>query len=94
MMKMSPKRGDTFWQMEKAETAIHKGDVKILVNAGGVVPVAREYSYQDFMKFQPLNFKGTEGVVGLTRWFEKIETVFHISNCPKKYQVKYASCTL
>ncbi|GJU27642.1 putative reverse transcriptase domain-containing protein [Tanacetum coccineum] len=32
----------------------------------------------------PLNFKGTEGVVGLTRWFEKIETVFHISNCPPR----------
>ncbi|GJZ61664.1 reverse transcriptase domain-containing protein [Tanacetum coccineum] len=23
-----------------------------------------------------------------------METVFHISNCPKKYQVKYATCTL
>ncbi|GJU29964.1 putative reverse transcriptase domain-containing protein [Tanacetum coccineum] len=34
------------------------------------------------------------GVVRLTRWFEKIETVFHISNCPEKYQVKYATCTL
>nr|GEX71396.1 reverse transcriptase domain-containing protein [Tanacetum cinerariifolium] len=30
----------------------------------------------------------------LTRWFEKMETVFHISNCPEKYQVKYATCTL
>nr|GEU90234.1 reverse transcriptase domain-containing protein [Tanacetum cinerariifolium] len=30
-------------------------------------PVARECTYQDFMKCQPLNFKGTEGVVGLTR---------------------------
>ncbi|GJV74216.1 putative reverse transcriptase domain-containing protein [Tanacetum coccineum] len=37
---------------------------------------------------------GSEGVVGLTRWFEKIETVFNISNCPSKYQVKYATCTL
>ncbi|GJV93251.1 putative reverse transcriptase domain-containing protein [Tanacetum coccineum] len=64
------------------------------VNIRGVVPVARECTYQDFMKCQPLNFKGTEGVVGLTRWFEKMENVFHISNCPKKYQVKYASCTL
>nr|GFC09422.1 hypothetical protein [Tanacetum cinerariifolium] len=27
-------------------------------------PVARECTYQDFMKCQPLNFKGTEGVVG------------------------------
>ncbi|GJU60691.1 hypothetical protein Tco_1238457 [Tanacetum coccineum] len=34
------------------------------------------------------------GVVGLIRWFEKMETIFHISNCPKKYQVKYATCTL
>ncbi|GJV05594.1 putative reverse transcriptase domain-containing protein [Tanacetum coccineum] len=37
---------------------------------------------------------GTKGVVGLTRWFEKMETVFNISNCPPKYQVKYATCTL
>ncbi|GJR35542.1 hypothetical protein Tco_1211226 [Tanacetum coccineum] len=57
-------------------------------------PVVRECTYQDFMKCQPLNFKGTEGVVGLIRWFEKMETVFHISNCPEKYQVKYATCTL
>nr|GEZ05662.1 putative reverse transcriptase domain-containing protein [Tanacetum cinerariifolium] len=38
--------------------------------------------------------KNDGGVVGLTRWFEKMETVFHISNCPLKYQVKYATCTL
>ncbi|GJV33370.1 hypothetical protein Tco_1393770 [Tanacetum coccineum] len=30
-------------------------------------PVVRECTYQDFMKCQPLNFKGTEGVVGLIR---------------------------
>ncbi|GKC21248.1 putative reverse transcriptase domain-containing protein [Tanacetum coccineum] len=46
------------------------------------------------MKCQPLNFKGTEGVVVLIRWFEKMETVLNISNCPKKSQVKYATCTL
>nr|GEU79429.1 putative reverse transcriptase domain-containing protein [Tanacetum cinerariifolium] len=34
------------------------------------------------------------GVVGLTRWFEKMENVFNISNYPPKYQVKYATCTL
>ncbi|GKD30028.1 putative reverse transcriptase domain-containing protein [Tanacetum coccineum] len=34
------------------------------------------------------NENGTEGVVGLTRRFEKMETVFHISNCPEVYQVK------
>ncbi|GJY71380.1 hypothetical protein Tco_0475083, partial [Tanacetum coccineum] len=52
-------------------------------------PVARECTHQDFMKCQPLNFKGTEGVVGLTRWFEKMETMFYISSCfLEKYQVK------
>ncbi|GJW83935.1 putative reverse transcriptase domain-containing protein [Tanacetum coccineum] len=70
------------------------GNGNTSVNNGGVVPVAREYTYQEFVKCQPLNFKGTEGVVGLTRWFEKMETVFHISNCPPRYQVKYVSCTL
>ncbi|GJY45733.1 putative reverse transcriptase domain-containing protein [Tanacetum coccineum] len=63
-------------------------------NVRGDRPVARECTYQDFMKCQPLNLKGTEGVVGLIRWFEKMETVFHISNCPEKSQVKYATCTL
>ncbi|GJV45030.1 hypothetical protein Tco_1429566 [Tanacetum coccineum] len=42
--------------------------------------VARECTYQDFMKCQPLFFKGTEGVVKLTQWFERMETVFRISN--------------
>ncbi|GKC23987.1 putative reverse transcriptase domain-containing protein [Tanacetum coccineum] len=64
------------------------------VNNEGVVSVTQECTYQDFMKCHPLDFKGTEGVVGLTRWFEKMKTVFHISNCPPRYQVKYASCTL
>ncbi|GJW21990.1 retrovirus-related pol polyprotein from transposon TNT 1-94 [Tanacetum coccineum] len=63
-------------------------------NGRGDRPIARECTYQDFMNCQPLNFKVTEAVVGLIRWFEKMETVFHISNCSEKYQVKYATCTL
>nr|GEX85431.1 reverse transcriptase domain-containing protein [Tanacetum cinerariifolium] len=60
----------------------------------GARPVTQECTYQDFMECQPLNFKGTEKVVRLIRWFEKIETVFHILNCPEEYQVKYATYTL
>ncbi|GKG33006.1 hypothetical protein Tco_0430516, partial [Tanacetum coccineum] len=37
---------------------------------------------------------GTEGVVGLTQWFKRMESVFHISNCEVRNQVKYATCTL
>nr|GEV03521.1 hypothetical protein [Tanacetum cinerariifolium] len=34
-------------------------------NDRGARPIARECTYQEFMKCQPLNFKGMEGVVGL-----------------------------
>ncbi|GJY68314.1 putative reverse transcriptase domain-containing protein, partial [Tanacetum coccineum] len=64
------------------------------MNYGGLMSMARECTFQDFLKCKPQNFSGTECVVGLTRWFEKMETVFNISNCPPKYQVKYATCTL
>ncbi|GJR39286.1 putative reverse transcriptase domain-containing protein [Tanacetum coccineum] len=56
--------------------------------------VARECTYQDFMKCQPLYFKGTEGVVELTQWFERMETVFRISNCSVDNQIKFSTCTL
>nr|GEZ47637.1 reverse transcriptase domain-containing protein [Tanacetum cinerariifolium] len=36
----------------------------------------------------------TEGVVELTRWFKKMESVFSISNCIASSQVKFATCTL
>ncbi|GKE51201.1 hypothetical protein Tco_1486357 [Tanacetum coccineum] len=64
------------------------------MNYRGFMPVAQECTFQDFLKCKPHNFSGTEGVVRLTRWFKKIETVFSISNFPSKYQVKYATCTL
>nr|GEV92181.1 reverse transcriptase domain-containing protein [Tanacetum cinerariifolium] len=58
------------------------------------VQAARECSYSEFLKCKPLDFKGTEGVVELTRWFEKMESVFSISNCTVSNQVKFATCTL
>ncbi|GJZ26585.1 reverse transcriptase domain-containing protein [Tanacetum coccineum] len=56
--------------------------------------VARECTYPDFMKCQPLNFKGTKGVVKLIQWFEKMEIVFSISNCSVENQIKFSTCTL
>ncbi|GJV23651.1 putative reverse transcriptase domain-containing protein, partial [Tanacetum coccineum] len=56
--------------------------------------VARECTYQDFMKCKPLYFKGTEGVVELTQWFKRMETIFRISNCSMENQVKFSTCTL
>ncbi|GKD29529.1 putative reverse transcriptase domain-containing protein [Tanacetum coccineum] len=50
--------------------------------------------YADFIKCQPLNFKGTKGMVGLTRWIEKMESVFNISGYAIENQVKFATCTM
>nr|GFA20508.1 hypothetical protein [Tanacetum cinerariifolium] len=58
------------------------------------VQAARECSYSEFLKYKPLDFKGTEGVVELTRWFEKMKSVFSISNCTASNQVKFTTCTL
>ncbi|GKE70450.1 hypothetical protein Tco_1528522, partial [Tanacetum coccineum] len=34
------------------------------MNYGGFMPMARECTFQDFLKCKPHNFSGTEGVVG------------------------------
>nr|GFC31346.1 hypothetical protein [Tanacetum cinerariifolium] len=54
----------------------------------------RECNYTDYLKCQPLPFKGTEGVASLSQWCERMESVFHISNCAAENQVKFATCTL
>ncbi|GJX98230.1 hypothetical protein Tco_0355249 [Tanacetum coccineum] len=43
-------------------------------NTGGtVVPEMHGCSYKTFTNGKPHSFNGTEGVVGLKRWFEKME---------------------
>ncbi|GKC05274.1 reverse transcriptase domain-containing protein [Tanacetum coccineum] len=37
---------------------------------------------------------GTEGVVELTQWFERMEIVFRISNYSMENQIKFSTCTL
>nr|GEY50414.1 hypothetical protein [Tanacetum cinerariifolium] len=64
------------------------------INYRGCMTMARECTFQDFLKCKPHTFLRTEGVVGLTCWFEKMETVFNISNFPPQYQVKYTTCIL
>nr|GEU51617.1 retrotransposon protein, putative, Ty3-gypsy subclass [Tanacetum cinerariifolium] len=39
------------------------------------VQAARGYTYKEFLNYQPLNFKGNEGAVGLAWRFEKMKTV-------------------
>ncbi|GKA92960.1 putative reverse transcriptase domain-containing protein [Tanacetum coccineum] len=45
------------------------------------------------MNGKPHSFSGTEGVVGLKRWFEKMEQVFEICKCVEDDKVKFVVCT-
>ncbi|GJQ90709.1 putative reverse transcriptase domain-containing protein [Tanacetum coccineum] len=65
-----------------ARDATRNGDDSHTSGTGARRPVqvAHECTYPDFLKCQPLNFKGTKGVVELTKWFEKMESVYSISN--------------
>nr|GEX03498.1 putative reverse transcriptase domain-containing protein [Tanacetum cinerariifolium] len=58
------------------------------------VQTTRPCFYADFMKCHPLNFKGNEGIIGLTQWIEKMESIFNISGCAIENHVKFATCTL
>nr|GEY98438.1 putative reverse transcriptase domain-containing protein [Tanacetum cinerariifolium] len=53
-----------------------------------------ECTYKDYLNCGLLKFNGTEGVIGLTRWFERTESVSSINNCTSENQVKFASYTL
>nr|GEX71559.1 putative reverse transcriptase domain-containing protein [Tanacetum cinerariifolium] len=55
--------------------------------------VARKCSYKEFMSCKPFNFIGSEGAVGLIRWFERTESVFSHSNCTEDCNVKFATGT-
>ncbi|GKE70378.1 reverse transcriptase domain-containing protein, partial [Tanacetum coccineum] len=57
-------------------------------------PVAKRGNYKEFITCQPFYFKGTEGLVGLIRWFERTESVFFRSNYAKENKVAFATGTL
>ncbi|GJY79583.1 putative reverse transcriptase domain-containing protein [Tanacetum coccineum] len=79
-----------------ARDANRNGDDSHTSGRGGkrTERIVRECTYQDFMKCKPLYFKGTEGVVELIQWFERMETVFGISKCSVENQIKFSTCTL
>ncbi|GJV43893.1 putative reverse transcriptase domain-containing protein [Tanacetum coccineum] len=54
---------------------IVRSENQINGGAEGNVPVSRVSTYKDFLNYQPQNFSGNEGVVGLARWFKKMEMV-------------------
>ncbi|GJV13523.1 hypothetical protein Tco_1355064 [Tanacetum coccineum] len=66
---MTPESIQAMIDREIQRNCTHTQDDASESSGGGLgrpVQPARVCSYTDFMKCQPLNFKGTEGVVGLS----------------------------
>ncbi|GJT66291.1 putative reverse transcriptase domain-containing protein [Tanacetum coccineum] len=57
-------------------------------------PVTKTGNYKEFISCQPFYFNGTEGAVGLIRWFERTESVFSRSKCAEENKVTFATGTL
>ncbi|GKD18360.1 hypothetical protein Tco_1207518 [Tanacetum coccineum] len=57
-------------------------------------PVVKTGTYKEFIICQPFYFNGTEGSVGLIRWFERTESVFSRSRCAEENKVTFATRTL
>ncbi|KAJ0541532.1 putative nucleotidyltransferase, Hydrolase [Helianthus annuus] len=62
--------------------------------AGGQPAQQPVCTFKNFMDCHPSTFSGTEGAVGLLHWFEKLESVFEMCECPEARRVKYATGTL
>ncbi|GJU49677.1 retrovirus-related pol polyprotein from transposon TNT 1-94 [Tanacetum coccineum] len=56
--------------------------------------VTKTGNYKEFISCQPFYFNGTEGAVGLIRWFERTESVFSHSKCVEENKVTFATGTL
>ncbi|GKB87732.1 hypothetical protein Tco_0960004 [Tanacetum coccineum] len=57
-------------------------------------PVTKIGNYKEFISCQPFYFNGTEGAVGLIRWFERTELVFSHSKCAMENKVTFDTGTL
>ncbi|GJW11431.1 hypothetical protein Tco_1577258 [Tanacetum coccineum] len=81
-------------EYEKTRTDSNNAGGSGSANTGGTVaPEIHGCSYKTFTNGKPHSFNGTEGVVGLKRWFEKMEQVFEICKCAEDDKVKFAMCT-
>ncbi|GKC84874.1 reverse transcriptase domain-containing protein [Tanacetum coccineum] len=77
-----------------AAAVTHAASTQKENNLGSNSSQNKACNYKEFCAVMYENFHGTEGAVGLTQWFEKLESQFRISNVAEGDRVKFASSTL
>ncbi|GJX17350.1 putative reverse transcriptase domain-containing protein [Tanacetum coccineum] len=92
--KMVKKRVEAIAEYEKTRANPDNAGGSGSVNAGGIdAPKVHRCTYKTFLNCQPHKFNGTEGIIRLKHWFEKMEHVFEIRKCAKEDKVKFSVCT-
>nr|GFA19670.1 putative reverse transcriptase domain-containing protein [Tanacetum cinerariifolium] len=80
-------------EYETQRNSVVNGDTSHTTGTGPrTVRPTRECTYKDYLNCGPLKFKGTEGVIGLTQWFERTESLSSISNCTAENQLRGCLC--
>ncbi|GJT55287.1 hypothetical protein Tco_0990341 [Tanacetum coccineum] len=77
-----------------AAAVTHAASTEEETNLGPNSSQNKAGKYKIFVAVMHEKLCGTEGAVGLTRWFEKLEPQFGISNVAEGDRVKFASSTL
>ncbi|GJT05847.1 reverse transcriptase domain-containing protein [Tanacetum coccineum] len=77
-----------------AAAVTHAASTQEENNVGSNSSQNKTCNYKEFHSVMHENFRGTEGTVGLTRWFEKLESQFGFINVAEGDRVKFAFSTL
>ncbi|GKB39169.1 hypothetical protein Tco_0884111 [Tanacetum coccineum] len=87
---------DAIRQLTADFTAALEAQTAAMASASNLTgtPAVKTGNYKEFISCQPFCFNGTEGAVGLIRWFERTESVFSRSRCAKENKVTFATGTL
>nr|GEW69733.1 reverse transcriptase domain-containing protein [Tanacetum cinerariifolium] len=97
MKQMAPRRTTrlTAGQETVNATTVTNAQLQAMIDQGVTAALATRDALRSTNGDDSHNFGiGTEGVASLSQWCERMEFVFHISNCATENQVKFATCTL
>nr|GEW27682.1 hypothetical protein [Tanacetum cinerariifolium] len=93
--KMAPKRttrANPTNRTTTTTTSMTDAQLEVLIEQGVAKALAARDA--DRNSNDDDNHVSGTGVVEFTQWFEKMEIVFHISNCYMENQIKFSTCTL
>ncbi|GKG28758.1 hypothetical protein Tco_0416123, partial [Tanacetum coccineum] len=87
---------DAIRQLTADFTAALEAQTAAMASASNLTgtPAVKTGNYKEFISCQPFCFNGTEGEVGLIRWFEQTESVFSQSRFAEENKVTFSTGTL